>query len=134
MKNVKRCLSALLALVLLLSAVPAALAVGNGGRSKSGYLHVYAQGVNAELVFVSTHKCLVSMGKYKEYFTFRTENNQVIFTNSYGTDIVVEEEKGEGTVKLPLDIEKWITLNFSAVTLARIKSGDVHPGKKAEPQ
>lgn len=136
-KSLKMFLSALLALVLILSAVPAAFALDPGQAAAGGevytdYLSVYAQGKGAaEIVFVSTRKCAINTGKHKEYFSFRVVDGQIIFTSADGEEICMEEDGKRGVADFPLRSGETVHIVFSRADLHRIRKGKVIPTRQA---
>ena len=132
-KSLKMFLTALLALVLILSAVPAAFAQQiENEEVYTDYLSVYAQGKGTtEIVFVSLRKCAINTGKYKEYFSFRVENGQIIFTNAEGEEIYMEEDGKRGIADFTLANGETAHIVFTRADLYRIKEAKVLPTRQA---
>ena len=133
-KSLKMFLTALLALALILSAVPAAFAqqIDNNEEVYTDYLSVYAQGKGAaEIVFVSTCECAINTGKHKEYFSFRVVDGQITFTSADGEEICMEEDGKRGVADFPLRSGETVHIVFTRADLHRIREGKVIPTRQA---
>ncbi len=158
-KNLCTLLAALLALTLILSAVPALAELVCPHCHQSQYLRNFGNGVwgcdwceryitpinaggkyisvpssgegDGEIKFVSTRKCVVTLNGVKEYFSFRVEDGKLILTNADGaeTEVTVGED-GKGTLEITLGNGETFTATFPSTKLSYIVNNGVFPIEK----
>ena len=133
-KTVKMLLAAILALTLLLSAVPA-LAYSSfqvEGGTKA-YISIPMSGGKGEIKFVSTRKCLIVKDGYKEYFSFRIEDGKLILTNADGVDTELTiGEDGKGALEITLANGETFTASLAGRVVNNIINNGVFPIEKEE--
>ena len=157
-KNLNKLLAALLTLILLLSAVPALAGVKCpkcGGTKAypiaggfytcpdctlkftvggSGYLTLPMSGADesaGKITFVSTRRCLIVKGDYREYFAFRVEDGKLILTSAEGVETVLAPDaEGKGVLELALANGETFNADFTRATLSYIIHNGVFPIQK----